>query len=119
MIGNCLARLEIDLNAVALAEIDQQADQPVDLVAGAGDVMPPAKIYPLHTWNEFAEALLEGLDGARQRRQILLAQGVKMQPAHTIEGHLPELCASDAQPGAGCAGIVERDRAFGMLRVDA
>ncbi len=63
----------------------------IDLVARARDVMPAAEVDPLHASQQMPELVLHGLQRALQRRKILLAQGVEVQPADVLKAALIQL----------------------------
>ena len=63
-----------------------------------------------------------GLDrchGALQGIRVLLTEIVPVQAADPLQRIGRKIPPPDAEPGAGRAGIVERNRPFRMLRIDA
>jgi len=119
VIADRLARLEIHLHFSARGKVAHEFDQRLHLVARARDVVPAAEIDPLHARDQLGEALFERRHGALERRKVLLAQGMEMQAAQSVEIGFANRRARRAEPRILRARVVERDRRLGMLRIDA
>jgi len=89
--GDRFAGLEVYLHTILFAELANRRSQLVDLVAGPGDVVPAAEIHPLHRAKQVTEFLFDGLQGALEGWKVLFAQGVKMQPADSLQDALIQL----------------------------
>ena len=61
------------------AEVIEERDKPLDVVALARDMMPAAEVHPLHLRKELAELFLEAGKDFLQLIKPLLAKAVKMQ----------------------------------------
>ena len=114
-----LARLQVDGEVrMALPEVPDHPHQPLDVVVVTGDMVPAAEVDPLQAGEVVAEALLEGRQGRLQVVAVLLAEGVEVQPLeplHDLRGEVGRPCA---EPGARRAGVIERHRTGGVLRID-
>jgi len=117
--GDGFAGLEVDVEVVFGAEGLDNADEAVDVVARAGDVMAATKVDPFEAGEEFGEFLLEGGDGVLEGVAVLLAERVEMQAVEAIEIGGGEFGADGAEAGAGSAGIVEVGSHFRILGIDA
>jgi hypothetical protein len=113
-----LARLQVHLKPYSSCIRRNAALEPVDVVAGAGDVVPAAEIDPLHLSKPRPELLLDGLQRRFQRVRVLLAQRVEVQPANALGKRRQFRLRADAQAGAGRAGVVEGVVLRRVLRVD-
>ena len=121
-----LARLQVDLYAVGLLHPGDAALQRGQVVIRAGDVVPAAKIQPLHLRQQVAETRLHGVQRCGQRVGVLLAEGVEVQPVQQREqGGIFFRCgvplgAGGAKAAAGGTGVIDGVALLcGALRVDA
>ena len=80
--------------------------------------MAATEIDKTHFGQEFGEMGLDRCHGALQGIRVLLTEIVPVQAADPIQRIGRKIPPPDAEPGAGRAGIVERNRPFRMLRID-
>ena len=114
-----LARFKVYVAARPGAHLLQEIDQLIALVIGAGDMMPTAEVQPLQARQEPLDPGHERRPGAFERREILLAQRVKVQPRDAFEVRDFQLIDRKAQPRMRRARIVARHFALGVERIDA
>ncbi len=113
-----LARLEIELRPGILLHIEQELDQLLALVIGAGDVVPAAEIEPFELAEIGLKMVEQHIPGALERFEILFAQAVKMDAVDQRHMLFGQLVDRKAQPRMRGAGIIARHLAFGMQRID-
>jgi hypothetical protein len=114
------AGLEVDLDlGMARTELAHDADESIDLVVGARDVMTAAEVDPLHAIDEVAELGLERGDRTLEGVAVVLTQRVKVQAIEAVEVARADVAARGAEPAAQPGGIVERDLGLLVLVVDA
>ena len=75
----CFARLQIHLHAVLFLCFGNALFQRGKAVAGAGDMVPAAKVEPLHPGQKIPELCFHRRQRQGQCIGILLAQGVEVQ----------------------------------------
>ena len=113
-------RLEIHLHTVRLPQMAHNADEPIDVVAGAGDVMAAAEVQPLHAAEETPKLFLEGFHRLLKRVGILFTECVDMQAVEQRQERFVEIGERCAKARTGCAGIVDRMALLrGTFRVQA
>lgn len=81
------AGLHVNLQVIApaLAEGGEHADETLDVVALARDMMPAAEVDPFHLGNEFAKLMFKGGDGALEDVGPLLAHRVEVETFQAVE----------------------------------
>ena len=79
-----LARFQIHLHAVLFLRHGDTLFQRGKVVIRAGDVVPAAKVEPLHPGQQVTEFRFQRGQGGRQRVGILLAQGVEVQAVQQV-----------------------------------
>jgi hypothetical protein len=80
-----LAGFEVDIHIVAFAEALDHSDEALDVVSGAGDVVPTAEVEPLEPRDEVAEFGFEGVGGVFERVGVLLAERVEVEAIEMVE----------------------------------
>ena len=103
-----LARLQIDLQAIALLDAVDAALEPRNVIARPGDVVPAAEVQPAQSGEKLAEACLDGVQRRLQRIGILLAERVEVQAAEQRQHLGVELRPRDAEAGLLAAGVIDR-----------
>ena len=76
---DCFAGLQVDVHSVAIAEPLDGATEALDVVAGAGDVVPSAEIEPFEPGDEVSEFCLKCIGGMFECIGVLFAQCMKVQ----------------------------------------
>jgi len=102
-----LARLEIDLHLVLVAQIDDAVDERVHIVVRTGDVMAAAEIEPLHALHVAAEAHFKRRDRAHEIVRVLLAQRVEMETLDAVEQVRLKVRLGDAQTRGRAARVID------------
>ena len=97
-----LAGLQIHLHAVLFLRPGDALFQRGKVVIRAGDVVPAAKVEPLHPGQQVTEFRFQRGQGGRQRVGILLAQGVEVQAVQQV-GQVRVLRRSGIPLGTGGA----------------
>ena len=83
--GDGFAGLEVNVELMFFAEVLDDADEAVDIVAGAGDVVAAAEVDPFQAGEKLGEFLLEGGDGVLKRVAVLFAEGVEVEAVEAVE----------------------------------
>ena len=102
-----LARFQIHLHAVLFLRPGDALFQRGKVVIRAGDVVPPAKVEPLHPGQQVTEFRFQRGQGGRQCVGILLAQGVEVQAVQQV-GQVRVLRRSGIPLGTGGAQTAAR-----------
>ena len=112
-------RLQVDVDPVAPAEIANQPDQALQVVAFAGHQVAATEVHPPHAGNPAAEALLERRQGPLQAVGPRLAEDVEVQPLDPLERTLLEGRRRHPEARPASAGVVQGRRHLVHLGVDA
>ena len=102
-----LARLQINLHAVLIAQVRDAADERFHVVIGAGDVVTAAEVEPLHALHVAAEAHFERRDRAHEVVRVLFAEGVEVEAFDAVEHIRLEIRFGNAEARGRAARVID------------